>query len=84
MAEGLGFDAAGFMQKLIAGEALTSLVPIDAIPGMLKAGVLRGLDGLTMNLALPVLAWMWRRRRTPGKERKINIEKYIRRSAQKA
>lgn len=56
MAEGLGFDAAGFMQKLIAGEALTSLVPIDAIPGMLKAGVLRGLDGLTMNLALPVLA----------------------------
>lgn len=43
------------MQKLISGEALTSLLPIDAIPGMIRAGVLRGLSGLTVNLALPVL-----------------------------
>ena len=51
-AEGLNFDAAGFMRRLISGEALTSLVPIDALPGMLKAGVLRGLNGLTMNLGV--------------------------------
>ncbi len=53
---GLGFDAAGFVRRLIAGEALTSLLPVDAVPGMIREGVLRGLDGLTMNLALPVLA----------------------------
>lgn len=56
VSEGLGFDAAGFVRRLISGEALTSLLPIDALPGMLRDGVLRGLDGLTMNLALPVLA----------------------------
>ena len=44
------------MRRLISGEALTSLVPIDALPGMIKAGVLRGLKGLAMNLALPVVA----------------------------
>ena len=61
-----GFDAAGFMRRLLSGEALASLVPIEALPGMVKRQLLRGLSSLTLDLALPAFACVLLRMTTGG------------------
>ena len=55
-AQSQGFDAAGFLRKLLSGESLLTLTDVTDIPGRLLRGVRVSLSGLLVNLMLPVAA----------------------------
>lgn len=56
LAKQRGFDAATFLQRLLSGEALSSVVSFEGILSSLRQSILQSLSELLLNLSLPVAA----------------------------